>query len=102
MTCISTVGYGDYVPNSSVEVMFTLFLELVGFITFGIMMSTVADAFNSSFSFQSYVNEKNIYFNLWMKKLEKSNKPNFMSVHLYEDARHKVESSFSLDFNTII
>ena len=66
--------------------MFTLFLELIGFIFFGVMMYLVADVFNLSFTFQCYTNEKDIAFNLWMKKLEKCNKPYYMSVYLYEDA----------------
>lgn len=58
----------------------------MGFIFFGVTMYLVADVFNLSFTFQCYINEKNMAFNLWMKRLEKSNQPYYMSNYLYEDA----------------
>jgi hypothetical protein len=60
MTTVSTVGYGDYTAGTRVEILFVIFLEFVGFCFFGLMMFSVAQAFNSGFDFDIY-SEKKIF-----------------------------------------
>jgi hypothetical protein len=79
-----------------------MYLELVGFTCMGITYVVMADAFDTSHTFMDYIHGKNVYFDTWMRKLEKSNQPNYMNHNLCQKTRESIDDSFRLDYNTII
>lgn len=43
MTCLSTVGYGDYTPVSDAEMIVTVCFQVIGIIVFSFAMGTLSD-----------------------------------------------------------
>jgi voltage-gated potassium channel len=85
MTTVSTVGYGDYTAGTRSEILFVLFLEFVGFCFFGLMMYSVSAAFKGGFDFDIYADNKMDEAFIWMRKVEKSNYPYYLSRPLFTD-----------------
>lgn len=45
METISTVGYGDYVAGTQIEIMYAMVLELLGVLLFAMMMFSMDSVF---------------------------------------------------------
>ena len=73
--CITTVGYGDYTGATTEEYLFSIFLEFVGLIFFSFLMGSIRSIFNQSDSFEDLVEMRMDYLDVWIKKIESSNKP---------------------------
>mgnify|MGYP001189948061 CR=1 FL=1 len=99
---ITTVGYGDYTGASSEEYVFSIILEFLGLTFFSFLMGSINGIFNTTDSFEDLIEEKLDSLDMWIKKIEKSNKPYHIQPTLYNDIRKYVEMAFLYDFNLVI
>lgn len=53
-------------------------------------------------SFESLISEKLSMLDIWIKKIEKSNKPYYLPPELYNNIKLYVSDAFYYDFNLII
>lgn len=53
-------------------------------------------------NFESLIDEKLSLLDIWIKRLENSNKPYFIPPNLYCDIKQYVQDAFLHDFNLII
>ena len=65
-------------------------------------MNSVNEFFNVSDNFDELIEEKLDELDMWIKKIEKSNKPFHIIPTLYNDIRNNVEEAFLFDFNLIV
>ena len=72
---ITTVGYGDYTGGTSSEYIFSIALEFLGLTFFSFLMGSINGIFNTSDNFDDLIEEKLDSLDMWIKKIEKSNKP---------------------------
>mmetsp|Transcript_393 Transcript_393/g.765 ORF Transcript_393/g.765 Transcript_393/m.765 type:complete len:733 (-) Transcript_393:49-2247(-) len=99
---ITTVGYGDYSGSTSGEYIFSIALEFMGLTFFSFLMGSINGIFNTSDNFDDLIEEKLDSLDMWIKKIEKSNKPFHIQPTLYNDIRKYVEQAFLYDFNLVI
>jgi len=99
---ITTVGYGDYSGATSDEYIFSIALEFLGLTFFSFLMGSINGIFNTSDNFDDLIEEKLDSLDMWIKKIEKSNKPFHIQPTLYNDIRKYVEQAFLFDFNLVI
>ena len=72
---ITTVGYGDYSGATTIEHIFSIVLEFIGLTFFSFLMGSITSIFNTSDNFDDLIEEKLDSLDMWIKKIEKSNKP---------------------------
>jgi hypothetical protein len=96
------VGYGDYSGSTSGEYIFSIALEFMGLTFFSFLMGSINGIFNTSDNFDDLIEEKLDSLDMWIKKIEKSNKPFHIQPTLYNDIRKYVEQAFLYDFNLVI
>jgi hypothetical protein len=65
-------------------------------------MGSINGIFNTSDNFDDLIEEKLDSLDMWIKKIEKSNKPFHIQPTLYNDIRKYVEQAFLYDFNLVI
>ena len=99
---ITTVGYGDYTGSTSQEYIFSIILEFLGLTFFSFLMGSINGIFNTSDNFDDLIEDKLDSLDMWIKKIEKSNKPFHIQPTLYNDIRKYVEQAFMYDFNLVI
>jgi len=99
---ITTVGYGDYSGKTNQEYIFSIALEFIGLTFFSFLMGSINSIFNTTDSFEALIEEKLDSLDMWIKKIEKSNKPYHIQPTLYNDIRRYVEQAFLYDFNLVI
>jgi len=99
---ITTVGYGDFVGKTSYEYVFSIVLEFLGLTFFSFLMGSINGIFNTKDNFDDLIEEKLDSLDMWIKKIEKSNKPYHIQPTLYNDIRKYVEQAFQFDFNLVI
>jgi len=99
---ITTVGYGDYTGKTSIEYLFSIVLEFIGLTFFSFLMGSINGIFNTKDNFDDLIEEKLDSLDMWIKKIEKSNKPYHIQPTLYNDIRKYVEQAFLYDFNLVI
>lgn len=99
---ITTVGYGDYSGKTSSEYVFSIILEFLGLTFFSFLMGSINDIFDTADNFDDLIEEKLDQLDMWVKKIEKSNKPFHIQPILYADIRKYVEQAFMYDFNLVI
>lgn len=74
----TTVGYGDYAGGNSREYIVTLVFEFIGFCYNAVLISIMSSFFDSEVSFSDLLKDKLDELDLWMKRIEKSFKPNYL------------------------
>lgn len=99
---ITTVGYGDFSGATSSEYVFSIILEFLGLTFFSFLMGSINGIFNTSDNFDDLIEEKLDQLDMWIKKIEKSNRPFHIQPSLYNDIRKYVEQAFLHDFNLVI
>lgn len=99
---ITTVGYGDYTGKTLVEYVFSVALEFLGLVFFSFLMGSITSIFGASDNFDDLIEYKLDTLDMWIKKIEKSNKPYHIQPTLYSDIRKYVEQAFLYDFNLVI
>jgi len=72
---ITTVGYGDYYGSTPEEYIFSIGLEFIGLTFFSFLMGSINGIFNTKDNFDDLIEEKLDSLDMWIKKIEKSNKP---------------------------
>ena len=65
-------------------------------------MGSINGIFNTSDNFDDLIEEKLDSLDMWIKKIEKSNKPFHIQPTLYNDIRNNVEEAFLYDFNLLV
>ena len=101
-TVITTVGYGDYSGKTRNEYIFSICLEFLGLTFFSFLMGSINGLFNNSDSFDDLMAEKLDALDVWIKKIEKSNKPMHIQPTLYNNIRSYIEQAFQHDFNIVV
>jgi hypothetical protein len=99
---ITTVGYGDFTGKTSHEYIFSIVLEFFGLTFFSFLMGSINLIFSASDNFEELIEEKLDSLDMWIKKIEKSNRPLHIQPTLYNDIRKYVEQAFQFDFNLVI
>jgi hypothetical protein len=87
---ITTVGYGDYTGGTSPEYIFSIILQFIGLIFFSFLMGSINSIFNTSDNFEDLIDEKLDSLDMWIKKIEKSNKPFHIQPYLYNDIKNYI------------
>ena len=72
---ITVIGYGDYSASTSEEYFFSILLEFMGLTFFSFLMGSINGIFNSSDDFEDLIKEKLDSIDMWVRKIEKCNKP---------------------------
>jgi len=96
------VGYGDYSGKTQNEYIFSILLEFLGLTFFSFLMGSITSIFSTSDNFDDLIEQKLDSLDMWIKKIEKSNKPFHIQPTLYNDIRKYVEQAFLYDFNLVI
>lgn len=101
---VSTVGYGDYTAaaGNTDEYLFTLFLEFTGIVFFSALTFKMQIVVKRKISHDSRYHQFMQDLNLWIKKLELTDREKHIKPALYYDIIRNVEDAFSLDFDMII
>jgi hypothetical protein len=99
---ITTVGYGDYTGKTSHEYLFSIILQFIGLIFFSFLMGSINGIFNTSDNFEDLIDEKLDSLDMWIKKIEKSNKPFHIQPYLYNDIKDYINQAFLYDYNLVI
>ena len=72
---VTTVGYGDFHGSTEAEYSFSMLVQFLGLTFFSILMGSISGIFNTSDNFDDLIEEKLDQLDMWIKKIEKSNKP---------------------------
>lgn len=99
----STVGYGDYFGTTEEEYVFSMILELIGLTFFSLLMGLISGfILDLNEGFEEMFQRKMEYLIVWVNKIEKSKKDNFINRKLYLEMIRYVEDAFLYDFNMIV
>jgi len=98
----TTVGYGDYLPQTNEEYLFIMALEFLGIAVFSMVMGSISEVFVSSPDSVDKYEQKMEEADRWMVSLDEANKTKVLGEKLYKKIRQYIEASFSKDFNMII
>ena len=102
-TVITTVGYGDRsITMDYGDVLFTLLVEFIGLIMQAILINVMANFVEGNNTFSALVNSKLEPLQLWIQKIQVSNRPYYLDPLLYKKIVQNVEDAFFDDFNMII
>jgi hypothetical protein len=99
---LTTVGYGDLCGTTQNEHIFSMILEFIGLSFFSFLMGSINNMLKKSDNFESLIDEKLSMLDIWIKKIERSNKPYFIPPDLYSNIKQYVHDAFMHDFNLII
>jgi hypothetical protein len=84
------VGYGDVCGKTSEEYIFSMALEFMGLTFFSFMMGSINSMLKRGDTFEDLIDAKLSSLDLWIKKIERSNKPFHIPPRLYCDIRQYV------------
>lgn len=97
------MGYGDRgAANNASDILFTLLIEFIGLIMQAILIDTMGNFVAGNYTFQALVNEKLEPLQIWIQKIQLSNRPYFLNPALYKKIVQNVEDAFFFDHNMII
>ena len=96
------MGYGDYTGKTSNELLFSIALQFIGLVFFSFLMGSINGIFNTSDNFEDLIDEKLDQLDMWIKKIEKSNKPFHIQPYLYNDIKQYINQAFLYDYNLVI
>lgn len=65
-------------------------------------MGSINGIFNTSDNFEDLIDEKLDQLDMWIKKIEKSNKPFHIQPYLYNDIKQYINQAFLYDYNLVI
>jgi len=65
-------------------------------------MGSINSIFNTSDNFEDLIDEKLDSLDMWIKKIEKSNKPFHIQPYLYNDIKNYINQAFLYDYNLVI
>jgi len=99
---VTTVGYGDYTGSTPTELVFSICLEFAGLTFFSLLMGLMGTVLGVDDTFEGLISEKFQDMDIWIQKIERSNKPQFLHCQLYSMIAQNVENAMLYDFNLII
>ena len=99
---VTTVGYGDYSGSSTNELIFTMFLQVIGLTFFSLLMTSVNNMVFRKTRFNNMIEEKQESLELWVSKLEDANKKKILQNSMYEDIKKFVIDAMLNDHNMIV
>ena len=104
-TVITTVGYGDYSGGTSLEYLFTLGVELFGFIIFAALEIAVLKLVGITGSAKQHIlqmeMEADVQALLWLRKLELANYGQSIPPKLLREVKHSLSDAQHNDINLI-
>lgn len=65
-------------------------------------MGSINGIFNTSDDFEDLIDEKLDQLDMWIKKIEKSNKHYHIQPYLYNDIKNYINQAFLYDYNLVI
>lgn len=77
-------------------------LEFIGLSFFSFLMGSINAMLKKTDNFEDLIDEKLSMLDIWIKKIEKSNKPYYIPPDLYSVIKQYVQDAFLHDFNLII
>lgn len=98
----TTVGYGDYLPQTNEEFAFIMALEFLGIAAFSLVSGSILEIFTTSPDSMDKYEVKLEEGDRWMISLDDANKGKALSDKLYKKIKQYIQASFSKDFNMII
>ena len=101
-TVVTTVGYGDYSGQNSLEISFTFFLMFFGFSVFSMLQVAVLQVVRHDTRFSKFSQETEGRITLWLSNLEKSNDSIQLPVDIYEGIKEDLYRSFRYDISLIV
>ena len=99
---ITTVGYGDYTGNRSIEYMFTMVLEFLGVTFFSIMTARMRVFAQREGRYEDLLWNRMQGLDVWVQKLERANSSLHISPSLYTNILTFIEDAMKMDYNLII
>ena len=99
---MSTVGYGEFAGSTVTEWWFTVCIEFLGVTFVAMLLGFMGKAIGQDVSFDGFITSRMDAIDTWVLKLEKSNKPKFLSPILYSGITSNVENAMMYDYNLII
>jgi hypothetical protein len=100
---ISTVGYGDVTPVSTIEYFYTMLIEFIGVLFFAFLMANASTLITSYNIIQQARIQKQINLDKWLLKLDK-NKPDgpfdpklFTAIKLYFEYMWRNDHSYAIE-----
>ena len=83
--------------------LFSVFIEFIGLTFFSLLMGLMSSFFAGMESgFDDFLSSKMFQCDLWIRKIERTNKGEEFSCKLYMDICQYVEDAFRYDFNLIV
>lgn len=102
---LTTVGYGDFAGNNTLEYLFTIFLEFCGLSFFATLTGLITPLVTPEKDYSGLLMDKTEALDLWIKKIQQA-KSTICSLYipgkLYLSISETVEEAFKSDFNLII
>lgn len=99
---MSTVGFGEFSGSTVIEWWFTVCIEFLGVTFVAMLLGFMGKAIGQDVSFDGFITSRMDAIDTWVLKLEKSNKPKFLSPSLYSGITNNVENAMMFDYNLII
>lgn len=99
---VATVGYGEFTGSTNTEYGFTIFVEFLGVTFIALLLGFLGKAVGNDYTFDGFITDRLDVIDNWALKLEKSNKPKFLSALLYSGIILNVDNAMKFDFNLII
>ena len=84
---ITTVGYGDVNGGTTIELLYSMFVEFVGLTFFSFLTGTISVMFSGDQSFESLINGRMKELDLWLLKLESVDMKSKIPNKLYYDIK---------------
>jgi hypothetical protein len=81
---LTTVGYGDFLPQTNNEYLFTMAVEFVGIAFFSIVMGSISEVFVSSDDTKDKIEQKIEEADRWMVALDDANDGKTLQDSLYK------------------
>jgi len=104
LTVITTVGYGDGAGSTQAELIFCMFIQILGLTFFSLIMGTIGCMFTTSgSSFESIQSQRADMVDIWLLKLENTlpGKTKHLPVALFRDIKSNIQDALVHDFNLI-
>ena len=101
LTTITTVGYGEGMGSTQVEYIYCMFVQLLGLSLFSVIIGTIGSMFAGDSSFDTLINRRMSTVDMWMHKLEASNKQGRIPMGLFRDIKRNIQDAVVHDFNLI-
>ena len=96
VTTVTTIGYGDFLPKQTIEMIFVMAIELIGLALFSYFVGVIRSIESSKSSFQMIEQKKN-YLIEFLEKVNYGNKKCELPNEILNKAIEHLEDSYQYD-----